>query len=367
MLNKQKHIAIADSNIALLGSDLEKKVRVAAAGHENAWTVVGKVEGIEIWRVEQFKIVPVPKNTYGSFYNGDSYILLKTYKVADQLAWNVHFWLGNTTSQDEAGTAAYKTVELDDYLGGKPVQYREISGHESSLFHSYFPKGTRVFDGGVASGFHNVKPEEYKPRLLQVKGKGKHVVVTQVPLTRDSLNSGDAFLLDLGLKVVQWMGSKVNVNERQKAAAFARALDDERGGKVTVEVHNEGDKDMAEFWKHLGGEGPIKSADAGGSDVVEAATKRLIKISDTTGTLQFTPVAEGKVTRSQLQSSDAFIFDIGSEIFAWIGSGASVKEKKSALQYALDYTKKYNRPSYLPIIRILEGGENEVFEHSFDK
>jgi len=123
--------------------------------------------GIEIWRVEQFKVVSVPKNTYGSFYNGDSYIVLKvlslneflafplswlltqttqTYKVADHLAWNVHFWLGDSTSQDEAGTAAYKTVELDDFLGGRPVQYREISGHESQLFLSYFPNGLRVFD-----------------------------------------------------------------------------------------------------------------------------------------------------------------------------------------------------------------------------
>ena len=46
-----------------------------------------------------------------------------------------------THSQDEAGVAAYKTVELDDSLGGAPVQHREVQNHESKLFISHFPKG----------------------------------------------------------------------------------------------------------------------------------------------------------------------------------------------------------------------------------
>jgi hypothetical protein len=71
------------------------------------------------------------KDEYGNFCTGDSYILLRTYKKkkpeaaqgeADALAWDIHFWLGDTTTQDEAGTAAYKTVELDDILGGAAVQ-----------------------------------------------------------------------------------------------------------------------------------------------------------------------------------------------------------------------------------------------------
>lgn len=102
-------------------------------------------------------------------------------------------------------------------------------------------------------------------------------------------------------------------------------------------------------------------------------------------------VASGKITRDLLDSSDVFVFDVGFEVFVWyaalfvlqtvfffcfyllfaqfysrIGKGASKLEKRSALQYAQDYLIAYKKPLATPISRILEGGENEVFESSFD-
>jgi len=106
---KAKQYNLADSNIANLGSDLEHKVKTAAAATEDAWKGAGQKVGLEIWRIEKFHVKAWPKDQYGQFYSGDSYILLRTYKKkpdSDALAWDVHFWLGKFTSQDEAGTAA---------------------------------------------------------------------------------------------------------------------------------------------------------------------------------------------------------------------------------------------------------------------
>jgi hypothetical protein len=55
--------------------------------------------------------------------------------------------------QDESATAAIKMVELDNLLGGGPVQHREDQGEESQLFLSYFPTGMNMHVLSVHSGW----------------------------------------------------------------------------------------------------------------------------------------------------------------------------------------------------------------------
>jgi len=256
-------------------------------------------------------------------------------------------------------------------LGGAPVQHREVQAYESSLFLSYFQNQIIVMEGGIESGFKHVAPETYRARLLHLKGI-KKIRVSEVEVSYKSLNSGDVFLLDKGLQVYQWNGKEAGPMEKLHGAKLSKAIQDERKGLVKVHVLEEGKRtpESDEFFKFLGGEGTIKSAAEGGSDKdVDRqgnAIRRLYRLSDSSGKLDFKLDTEGeKVTRDRFDTNDVFILDSGFEVFAWIGKKASVQEKSKSLQYAQDYLVKFNRPVHLPISRILEGGENEVFESLF--
>ncbi|XP_073067134.1 villin-4-like [Primulina eburnea] len=128
----------------------------------------------------------------------------------------IHYWLGRDTSQDEAGAAAIKTIELDAALGGRAVQYREVQGHETEKFLSYFKPCIIPQEGGVASGFNHVEDEAHQTRLFECKGK--HVVhVKEVSFARSSLSHDDIFILDTESKSFQFNGSNSSIQERAKA------------------------------------------------------------------------------------------------------------------------------------------------------
>ncbi|EGF79911.1 hypothetical protein BATDEDRAFT_37025 [Batrachochytrium dendrobatidis JAM81] len=367
-LNKSAQLNLSDTNIAGLGTELEKQVRLNAARTEEAWKGVGQTPGTKIWRIEKFHIAAWPESSYGSFYSGDSYIVLHTYKKPDTpaLFHNVHFWLGLQTTQDEAGTAAYKTVELDDFLHGTPVQFREVQGSETPLFCSYF-KHVHVMEGGVESGFNHVKPTEYVPRLLQIKGNKNNISIHEVPRTFKSMNSGDIFIADAGLKIYQWNGSSANGHEKSRAMEFARALAGERK-TAKVEVFDEGDHDAEPFWTTIGGKGPISSAQDSTTDsAVSREDRKLFRVSDSTGPLRTTLVSTAVIKMDMFKPDDIFIFDAVSQIFTWIGTKASKEEKRMGLQIALEYLASTGRSLTLPISRVVEGGEGQTFKSMLDQ
>jgi len=306
---------------------------------------------------------------YGQFFEGDSYILLHTIKGVDgKFTWDAFFWLGEFTTQDEAGTAAYKTVELDDYLGTSPVQHREVMHHESELFLALFPGGVHLLKGGYETGFKHVQETTYQPRLFHIKGtSSKNMRVVEVPLKTESLNSSDVFILDQGLTLWQFNGKKSHGVERNKAAQVTASIRSSRSGRPVIKVNEEGDKDLAPFWNQLGGE---KAITAEGFDfttlpIQPSENRILFKVTDSSGKLEYTKVAEGKITKQQLTSGNIFVIDSGDKVTSWVGKGVPSVDKKKALLYSCHYLKIHNKPPQTSVSRVLEGHETHSFQLLF--
>ncbi|KAK9502171.1 hypothetical protein O3M35_012754 [Rhynocoris fuscipes] len=248
--------------------------RATRAMHPN-FKGAGQKDGIEIWRIESFEPVPLKTTDYGKFHEGDSYILLSLLQSKEDkskkgtFSWDIHFWLGKSTSQDESGAAAILSVELDDGLGGTPVQHREVQEHESEQFLKYFPAGIRYLPGGVASGFkHTDINAPGEKRLYQVKGK-KNVRVRLVELNVKSLNQGDCFILDSGNEIFVWVGSQAKGTERLKAISAANQIrDQDHNGraKVTVVDASSTATEVSDFFSALGSGSPSQVANASPTD-----------------------------------------------------------------------------------------------------
>ena len=292
-----------------------------------------------------------------------------------KLKWNLFFWLGKESSQDEKGTAAYKAVELDDAKQGAPVQYREVEGHESAEFQAVFKKsgGVRICSGGIASGFNKVDPNAYEPRLFQCKGK-RNVLVSQVALESSSLNEGDVFILDCGLTLYRWIGSAANKYEKFKALEVTQKIkDEERGGKATVVILNSGKNDSGAdaepFWKLLGSRSEVKSASEGGSDNKKRKKPSLIEISDASGEMKFNQVTvqtkSGKLERSLLKTDEVYLVDVGFKVYLWVGKGATKNEKKESMKYATRYLAEKKYPDWISVQRVNERAETPDFKELF--
>ncbi|XP_037312079.2 villin-1 isoform X3 [Pungitius pungitius] len=336
---------------------------------------VSQKPGLQIWTINNMQMVPVPAQGFGNFFEGDCYIVLyiSQNKGSGQSA-DIHYWIGNSSSQDEQGAAAIYVTQLDEHLGGTPVQHRETQGNESALFRGYFKNGLIYKKGGVASGFHHVDPNVYNVlRLLHVKGR-KHVTAAEVEVSWNSFNNGDIFLLDMGKAIVQWNGPQSNRREKLKAVLLAQDIRDrERGGRAQIGVVEGGaERDSPELMKVMAAvlgqrSGQLKEAVPDDEpDRVQNANVRLYQVFENSGNLVVQEVATQPLTQDLLHSSDCYIADQGgSSVMVWKGKHASKLERQEALNRALGYIKAKKYPPSTSVDVMSEGGESALFKHLF--
>lgn len=154
--------------------------------------------------------------------------------------------------KDEQSVGAYKMSELDEFLGGWPIEHRECQNHESERFLSYFrQRGSgcvRYLNGGFANGFHHHVDKQsthqrVELRLYHIKGKRSPPRLIEIfPIDWSMLNRQETFMLDLHTVVYVWSGKNANKAERAEALSRARQFREERGGSCNIVCVDDGEE-----------------------------------------------------------------------------------------------------------------------------
>jgi hypothetical protein len=197
------------------------------------------------------------------------------------------------------------------------------------------------------------------------------------------------------MDLYQFQATSCGRQEKWRAGQLQRQIDDERKGLPEVHTFAQGDdlcEDQTAFWSAFLEENANKNPksddwatatkeqceaftaeipeEKGGSDAKwEKKTKSILMqltVDDDDATkVEFKKIKEGKLKKSMLDSDDVFIVDVGMEIFVWIGSGANKSERTLAMNYASKYLIDNGKDTMLPVTRVIEGDENEVFAGFF--
>ncbi|MCP4760262.1 MAG: hypothetical protein GY870_00675, partial [archaeon] len=194
------------------------------------------------------------------FSTGDAYIIDNGSKI-----W---VWLGKECSVDEKGTGAIEARRMDDERGGAAKIITVDQGNEVAEFLSLV-NGAKIVDKNIAktmlidvSTGSFAGHEDHVNTLYRVSSEEFDGIdtmqYTQVPLKKESLDSEDAFIADLGDNIWVWQGSTCNVKEKVKAGSLARNFDADRTGDQNVKIFEEGDD--ADFLAIFDGKLPEKKS-----------------------------------------------------------------------------------------------------------
>uniref|UniRef100_A0A8C2WL23 Advillin n=1 Tax=Cyclopterus lumpus TaxID=8103 RepID=A0A8C2WL23_CYCLU len=325
---------------------------------------------------QKMELVQVPEKSYGNFYEGDCYVLLSTQKVSSSLCYDIHYWIGSQSTQDEQGAAAVYTIQLDEFLGSTPIQHREVQNHESDAFKGYFKQGIICKKGGVASGMRHTETNCYDiKRLLHVKGK-KRVIANEVEMSWKSFNLGDVFLLDIGKTIVQWNGPKCNKQEKLKGMMLAKDIRDrERGGRAEIRViEGDGESNSPQNMEILNGvlgersskltDGPLDET----ADQEQKSKLTLYHVTDADGQMKVTEVASRPLVQNLLNHEDCYFLDQGgTKIFVWKGKKANKAERQAAMERALEFIKAKNYLITTNVETVNDGAESALFKQLFQR
>ncbi|KAL5164531.1 Villin-1 [Glycine soja] len=321
-----------------------------------AFQTAGANPGLEVWCIENQRLVSVSKSSHGKFYTGSAYLVLNAvFPKIGPPQYDIHYWLGNEAKKVDSSLASDKALELDAALGSCSVQYREIQGQESQKFLSYFRPCLIPIEGVFTSKQGNLNGE-YHVSLYTCKGDYV-VYVKEVPFLRSSLNHEDVFILDTALKIFLFSGCNSTIQERAKALEVVQYIkENKHGGKCEVATIEDGkfvgDSDVGEFWSLFGGYAPIPR-DSPSVQESEAPPGKLCE----TGSNAF--------SKEMLETDKCYMLDCDGEIFVWMGRQTLLTERRTTIRAVEEFVRNEGRSNKTHLTFLSEGLESTIFRSYF--
>ncbi|XP_068638444.1 villin-1 [Aristolochia californica] len=327
----------------------------------------GAMAGLEVWCVENLRFVSVLESSHGKFYTGSAYLILNTTLLKNGLTQHdIHYWLGKDAKEVESSMVSDKAVELDIILGSRSVQYKEVQGHETEKFLSYFKPCIIPLEGTFCSEMGGAGNIAYQDRLFTCKGD--HVVyVKEVPFRRSSLNQNDVFILDTQSKIFLFSGCNSSIQERAKALDVVQYIkNNNHGGKCDVATIEGGkfvgDSDVGEFWSLFGGYAPItREPPQMMQEKPRTPCAKLFRITKN----QMSCIESSSLQKEMLSADKCFMLDCDCEIFVWMGRNATISERKTAISATEGFVTSQGRSTSSHITFLTDGSETAAFRSYF--
>lgn len=349
-----------DSALSLFGSDEGKEISAENAAKSTAWRNAGKELGTSIFRINRHKLEKWLEEDNGKFFAGDSYVVLHTSKQpgSEEFRFDIHFWVGKYTSNEDYARAAFKAIELDVLMEKKAILHREVQGEESNRLKTYFDFFTSM-KGNADTGFLRCGADGYKTRLFQIVGERKQISVFQIPFKRGNLNSEDVFVVDCGLRIFQFNGETANKDEKFKATMYVNSIRRERRGKPRLEILDEKTTSVGHRFFKLLPEGQSKE-----NAELPANEIEMCKVGDSLGQMDKEVVATGSLDRSKLSSDAVYLINTGKHLYIYIGKDAHPRERLSSMGFAHKYLASKPNP-FIPVTVFTEGQRIKEFNDLF--
>ncbi|KAL0215841.1 hypothetical protein P9112_008025 [Eukaryota sp. TZLM1-RC] len=347
------------------------------------------VAGVFIFRIFQLYPVLIPSDLtsspHFSFFNGDSYLVLKSRGISPSLTHTLHVWIGSKTGPDVAGAAARWALLLNQELNLSTAAIREEEGFESDLFKSYFDE-INIVSGGCGSTFRPPKPP-LPPSLFIVNDSecGLPLISPCQATTTDFIQTSSpkhCYILSTNENVVSIIGDSASSTVRARTLYAARLFLADYAGRsklktIYLSEFKAGFDPLCSFitsnlcFNNVDFEPPTTSdvhvyclhyqfdVDAIKYNADGSLNEDIEDDDSDTVALSITDLGSASFPSTKLLYSQAcFLFSMDDRLFYWLGSDTDDLLRKAVVSVAQELTSQ-------PLYKVNQGLESGFFKIIF--